>query len=51
MAPESSSVVVDSASLPSEPSLVAAASEAVEAAEPPADAADALTSEAIWTVR
>jgi hypothetical protein len=51
MAPESPEEVPDSElslSLEPERELVAAASEAVEAAEPPAEMADLLTSESSW---
>lgn len=49
MAPESPDEVPDSELLlESEPELVAAASDAVDAAEPPAEMADWLTSESSW---
>jgi len=55
MAPESPDEVPDSESLleaepesEPEPELVAAASDAVDAAEPPAEMADWLTSESSW---
>ena len=52
IAPESPDEVPDSDSeleLEPEPEAVAAASDAVEAAEPPAEMADWLTSESSWT--